>query len=341
MSQDRNIQNSEPSTSSNVHPYVPQINMPSTSSNMNPNAPQVTALNMNAPNVNALSNYVHSTQIQKVPQVNMTFAQALKHSSIPPEAIRNLSFMGTPEHVTLTIDRIKADQTILDMGLIAIIRKSDDNYTVKCPDKDIAELFHDHITRSYSRDSVICSTVVVRRPPVKISGAGISIDENEDASVMKEGILVQILHQKKWMAPLTDIEIDQIYTVQSPRMKYTNIILSAGMKTQEMLLKKGNIILGFGQCRVTEYIDLIQCQKCNRFGHLRRTCNFECNCRKCGQAHDKDTCNVVNAIPNCHNCLIANQQGANYNLRHNVTDDRCPIKKQRINALKIQLLQKN
>lgn len=141
--------------------------------------------------------------------------------------------------------------------------------------------------------------------------------------------------------PLTDIEIDQVYTIQNARMKYTNIILSSGIKTQEILLRKGNIILGFGQCRVTEYIDLIQCQNCNRYGHLRRTCNFESNCRKCGQAHDTDTCNVANAIPNCHNCLIANQHGANYNPRHNVTDDRCPIKKQRINTLKIQLLQKN
>lgn len=195
MSQNQNIQNSMPSTSSNVNPYGPQVNMPSTSSNVNQYAPQAMALNMNALNPSP-----NSTQIQQVPQVNMTFAQALKYSSIQPEAIRNISLMGTPEHVKHTIDKIKADQIILDMRLIAIIRKSDNNYTVKCPDKDTAELFHDHITRSYSTNSVICSTVVERRPQVKISGAGISIDENEDASAMKEGILVQILHQNKWMA---------------------------------------------------------------------------------------------------------------------------------------------
>lgn len=317
----------------NLQSQAPLQNSIATPMNMNaPNAPMNTQKSMNATN---------ATNRKPVQVVEMSYAQALQNSAFPPENIRNLVLIGSSEHVTATMEKINADTVILDMKLMAIIRKSENNFTIKCPDKDTADKFHEHMQKTYSRASVVCTKVQMKRPQIKISGARIPIVDDESDEQLKETVLVQIRHQNQWMSKMEDIVIEEVYQVTTARIKYVNVIISSGLKTQESLLKKGTIILGFTQCRVSEHIDMIQCQNCNRFGHFRHTCTFTTNCRKCGQAHDKSVCDTVNPNPSCNNCLLANAQGASHNVRHRVTDDRCPIKVERINALKIQLLRKN
>lgn len=277
-----------------------------------------------------------STKI--MPRTEMTYARAMQNSSCKPDFIRNVTLMGTSSQIDMNVKAMTADQDILGMTDIEIIRKGNNNYTVKCKDSSTAKKFHDHITAKYNNELVICSEVLKKPPMLKISGSGIEVNEDEDPEQVKEDIRIQIYQQNSWMRNMNDLEVLKVYKITNPRITYTNVICSISIEHHEAILKRGHVKLGFGTCRITEYIDLIQCQACNRYGHFRRTCNFPVNCRRCGLGHDKSECTSTNIIPNCHNCTLANQSGASYNIRHNINDDRCPVRIQRINASKEQML---
>lgn len=268
----------------------------------------------------------------------MSYARALQNSAHQSDSIRNITLKGTKSQMEASLRSIQSDQFILDMQDLDVVRKSDTNYTIKAKDAAMAKAFHDHILKTYDGDLVIVSEVIKKQPMIKISGAKIEINQDEDTEELKSSIQDQIFFQNSWLPHNSDLQVIEVYTISNPRMAYTNIIITTSLECHDALLKRGHIKLGFGNCRLSEHIDLIQCQTCNRYGHFRHTCNFPANCKRCGQAHDKSFCTATNAQPHCHNCSLENENGANYNTRHHTNDNRCPTRINRINALKAQAL---
>lgn len=75
-----------------------------------------------------------------------------------------------------------------------------------------------------------------------------------------------------------------------------------------------------------------------KFGHFAREYTQQPNCRKCGQPHESISCTDYLT---CVNCIISNENGTNYNTRHRATDDRCPVKQERLTPLKQLAMSKN
>lgn len=187
----------------------------------------------------------------------------------------------------------------------------------------------------------MCAKVAEKLPMIKISGAGLEMHDDEEEEHVNESVLTLLIQQNKWMENMTTLKVVQVYRMTNPRNSYVNIIISCSLQDQEDILKRGSIKVAFGTCRVSEYIDLIQCGSCQRYGHFSRNCNNQLCCRRCGLEHLKNDCTTLNIVPNCNNCMIENAAGANYDTKHHVTDDRCSARRNRINALKELLLQKN
>lgn len=112
-----------------------------------------------------------------------------------------------------------------------------------------------------------------------------------------------------------------------------NIIISCDLLVQEIFLKKGSCIFGLNQCKIFEYVDVLRCNKCQRFGHFVRDCTFGEICRSCHQNHPTNTCELE-SINKCSNCIAENKKGASYNSKHRTSDEKCPLRIERINALK-------
>ncbi len=69
------------------------------------------------------------------------------------------------------------------------------------------------------------------------------------------------------------------------------------------LLKQDGIKLYNVRYKVVDFekpMFILQCYKCQQFGHISSDCQNGCKCVKCGDAHDSKTCN--NPVIKCVNC---------------------------------------
>lgn len=157
----------------------------------------------------------------------------------------------------------------------------------------------------------------------------------------KDHIFNQFLEQNQWLQN-RDFLIERIYDVPG-NPPYKNIIIKCDIATHKVFLQRGTLIFAFSECRIYEYVNILQCAKCSRYCHFTRECVFAPYCRKCGAKHETNTCTETLHVNNlkCSNCISANSRGLNYNNRHKVTDERFSSRIERIEALKLLFRQKN
>lgn len=70
------------------------------------------------------------------------------------------------------------------------------------------------------------------------------------------------------------------------------------------------------ESRCFEYVNLLQCNKCLRFGHFARECTYLANCKKCAERHETAACTSTTTNAKCFNCNAANLKGASLNATH-------------------------
>lgn len=104
----------------------------------------------------------------------------------------------------------------------------------------------------------------------------------------------------------------------------------------KLLMKMEKVFLGFGRCPVSARCDVVQCDKCNAFGHKGSACaEKEENilCAHCASpAHTTDRCHASPENHKCSNCLRENFKRRNRNrnepvlpVKHSATDlHQCP-----------------
>lgn len=114
------------------------------------------------------------------------------------------------------------------------------------------------------------------------------------------------------------------------RKDFENWIFETSPTLFGEIMKAGRLNVGMLSLRVEEYVDVLQCRKCCRYGHVFRNCKAETVCYNCGEEHEGKNCK--NETPKCVNCCRAGQQ----EVAHRATDRSCPInKRQEENTRKI------
>lgn len=166
------------------------------------------------------------------------------------------------------------------------------------------------------------------RPQIKITG--VLCEETID----HDTLINNIKSQNYWLRE-SEFTIDRIYSIDTKKGPYSNIIINCDINLQKRFIDQHHVIIGFRECKVYEYVYLLQCLRCYRFGHFARECNFEETCRRCTEKHKLSECTSPILSHKCSNCKSANLRGAQYDIRHPPTDDRCPSKNERIEALKL------
>lgn len=160
-------------------------------------------------------------------------------------------------------------------------------------------------------------------------------------STNSDEVFEDIITQNHWMNNM-GIAPERLYAVTTPKGQYSNLILNCDIQAHTELLRRSKIVYGFSECRIYEYVNTLQCLNCQRFGHFARECKFALCCKYCAQGHISKECNLQTSKYTCNNCVLSNKRTTQkVNVRHAATDDRCPTKIERLEALKHVILAKN
>lgn len=137
----------------------------------------------------------------------------------------------------------------------------------------------------------------LRQPKVVIRGAAKEYDYEE--------FVAEILQTN----PGFD-DSDVIKVVHHKRMKNDNTskwmyFLEVRGRTLSKIVDK-HLNIDFKSQIVREYVDVLRCYKCQKYGHKSASCNSQIVCGKCGGRHEFNDCKE--SVVQCINCKEANEK---------------------------------
>lgn len=267
-----------------------------------------------------------------VTPIGMTYARILKNSEENSKRIRHIDGKGTDlTSRGANLNKFRETEEVKALERVIIGFKGTTSMMITFESSEEAVKLDNIITAKYS-DLVESKGVATRRPQVKI----VRIPAQD---LDKEGVLKEICESNDWL-PTEGIELTQVFTIEIAIQKYVNCILQCEVETQEEILRRGFLLFSGTQCRVYEQIDILQCGKCARYGHTALNCINNIACKKCASNHTHKECTSV--AFKCVNCELANLSfGKTYDSAHNSAFDPCPVRVERVEAIKRLIVAKN
>ncbi|KAL5242298.1 hypothetical protein ACI65C_009708 [Semiaphis heraclei] len=129
----------------------------------------------------------------------------------------------------------------------------------------------------------------VDRNIVKEELAGQIVDQNPELGLDRESVVPLFMK-----GPKTDERVWWVCSVRPSAFK---------------ALVGKSLFIGLSKCKVKEYVDVIRCFKCQRFGHRASKCDQTADtCGRCAvKGHRANDCKSVPV--KCANCGLAAQSG--------------------------------
>lgn len=254
----------------------------------------------------------------------LTFAEALRHKTNKQVATRNIRISA--DEPNQIMNKIKEDSQFHHIPIRRVKSVGQRNITVEFESETHAKSFDAAFNSAYTNNA--CSTKPINRSPTfKIIGIGHTSDDE----------LINTLKQFNHELEHSELKVVRTYTVDE---RYRNAIIECDVNTLNLVHDRGTLLLNMTSHKCFEDVPVTQCYRCYRFGHLSVECKQAQICRICGEAHGHNECPNTNK-PCCINCVRENKfTNANLPTGHRSTDDRCPMKKKRVEAIKQFLINK-
>lgn len=115
-----------------------------------------------------------------------------------------------------------------------------------------------------------------------------------------------------------------------------NIIIETHPEVFDKIINLQKLNVGWRECQIEEYFNVLRCFTCGDYNHLARNCNGEAACLNCAQNHKTVECN--SDAFKCINCVKAiNKLKIRIDCNHSALDKECPCYKRVVerNASKI------
>lgn len=255
-----------------------------------------------------------------------TFAEMISKSKIKPNFIRTIRINNENEQERHNIATHLLNSYICqDVSIAAVNKKSKDFIVIKCTTDEDANKLEATINNRYGT-AVTVSNIKKSDPKFKI--IGVHTDNIQPAD-----FILNLKEQNSWLRNV-ELTYVQSYTIPTKNGSYQNAIISCDIPTLKRVIEKGTVIVGMDAKNVYEHIDILQCFNCQRYGHVAGTCRSQPSCRNCGGDHMSKLCGEDEKLC-CVNCKRDLKNGHRANLSHRATDERCPTRGRRIEALKI------
>lgn len=119
----------------------------------------------------------------------------------------------------------------------------------------------------------------------------------------------------------TDIPIAEHKIIKRQNAKNYQLVIEVEEWIAQHLLRHQRILLGFISCRVSLYLPIIRCNKCQRYGHTDQNCRKTEYCQYCARSHKSIIC-PVRKSPDKHRCI--NCYGTPRDFPHSANSSDCP-----------------
>lgn len=260
-----------------------------------------------------------------------TFAEALYTNSA-----KGKFSIVVPEDQKAIIDTIEQDFDLADCGRCQLVERRTPTSLAITTDEETSICIKEKLRAKYA-------AAEEREPDeeqkyrIKITGCkAVPGLENEEPTAAQMTEAERIFRRYNKINNEKLFKIERMWTLTGKSIKYTNYIAEVDAVMHKKILREGKISEGLAQRRVTEYIDILQCKNCWRFGHIKKTCTFPACCKICAKEHATEECNAPAVNPSCANCIRHNATtSSNVVTTHSVAADNYPIRINRIERLKI------
>ncbi|XP_046688987.1 golgin subfamily A member 6-like protein 22 [Homalodisca vitripennis] len=130
---------------------------------------------------------------------------------------------------------------------------------------------------------------VRKRPMVMLYDVEVSLTNEE---VLRE------IHERNLKEEFTEEEMKDEFRIRNRivegkgdrRKKLGSLDVECSGRMRNALRVRERVYVGWTSSRVKDYIDLLRCYKCQRFGHVAKFCNSKKACRRCSEEHDIREC---------------------------------------------------
>lgn len=191
----------------------------------------------------------------------------------------------------------KIDPCAIGASIARIKQARDGAVAICCQGKDSVENIVKDM-ESKLQDNYEVSVVYKRNPRIKVFNVNKKDVNNEEVLVEK------IIFQNKIKTSKEKLKIKLLYKYEAKDKNNFHIILEIDPDSYGYLSQTRAVYIGWKYCRFVEYVNVIQCFKCCKFGHMAKKCRNQKNtCSKCAGEHRSNACTVQ--VKSCANCKYA------------------------------------
>lgn len=185
-----------------------------------------------------------------------TFASVLAAIKTPIASYRNIVCEG--ENARELQQKLAKDNICSDVRILSIKKKGKNFTTIKCVSEEDAVKLEQKLNAKY-RGDVKITNINRKSPQVKII--------NIDSELQGLNILELIKGQNLFLQN-SEITAERSYIIRTERTTYKNLIINTDLQTQQQIIERRYLIIGLEEKGCFEYIDLLQCARCYRYGHI-------------------------------------------------------------------------
>ena len=168
-----------------------------------------------------------------------------------------------------------------------------------------------------------------RKPKMIVFGVDQDVEEN---SVIDE--IIDCNSEIKKMIDEDEVNKSSYHIsfIKKMKAKYStqdrsffHYIFEVSTELRKTLKKHQKVRISWRNYKIDDYVNIIRCFNCQRFGHLAKDCKSEATCGKCAEQHKTADCKNSNAAK-CINCTRTNLRNKNNKLNncHSVSSEECP-----------------
>jgi hypothetical protein len=191
---------------------------------------------------------------------------------------------------------------------------------LKCSNEKATDLLKKKIMEDYGEKYEIVESKMTK-PKIKIVGL--------DAMLDNEKLVTKILRQNDDM-DIRELTVIKQFTIEKWSYKNVCAIVEVDALSFDSIMNMGFLRIGFERCKVFEFVSILRCYKCCKYGHKSMDCKSEVQvCAKCANNHSIKDCD--SDVLKCVNCDNSNKDlKLSLDTNHIAYSVNCPIYKNKL-----------